>query len=1172
MPVKIEFGEPRSVEDVIREEALRQGVNPDLAVAIAREESGLRQSAVSPKGAIGVMQLMPSTAAELGVDPRNELQNIRGGVAYFRLLLDRYKGDMAKALAAYNAGMGRVESGQPLPLETQQYVASITKQRGENGERIHFGEPRDYSERIHFGEPREEFEPEEPVVVAPKPGGPLAKEEKPGLFTGSLVERATGTTTAKAYEKLLSKLGAGLPPSVRQNYVAQVVAEVSKAGPEMMDFLFSPAGIALIGAHLFPATAPFAAAVDVGLGIYGGAHSIPSVVDAAKNPRDPKKVGRAIVDIAMPFMGLKIGKHVGRAVRATPAEVRRGAPLLKAYGRAFRSTAPPPAVPPGRDLVRRMEQTAPEDRPALIAELERPASVAAKFENWLYHTPLVKDVAKLVAPKAKMPPLMSLSQELVDRRIGGVNVELNRVRRVIDDIERSVPEEDLSIRRMGYALEGDLPETSLSPQAREGLQKIRELNRERDRLLREVYGDDLQLMDSDTYLRHYWDFDSPADPAVKRWISTRRMKDPSLRKRKVMTLKEGIEGFIDNEGRFIKLNPKYERITDVIRRRHQEAVYAAENQRFANTLRDYGLIIDPTRANMRNTGWRQAIDADPLKRAVYAGKGERGEAIMREKAPLVHPDVEAAVNAVFASPSYSSIFYAANAFRGLSKQIQVGASLFHNNELAQVSMAEAFAAGGRRTIPRALRAIAWPADPEFVKGVRAAIWEVRGRRAPDAPPDVRLRREIIEPWLRAGLESRSAEYEALAIKAMMDFKKNAGPIARTLGAPIRGMGKAQHVFSRALFDYYLPGQMVHTGEALLLREMNRVGPKRWTPELESITRREIADHLNRNYGVENLQRLLLTPKAQQALAFIFFAPMWTLSNLRVLSKGYETTAGARLTNRYIAGAALTFFLTTQLTNYAMSEWYARKYPTGGEYWDEEAGKWKRGGHWTWQNPGNPLKIGKKYVPGVTDNVVNIYFGQNPDGSSRYIRLGKAIREPFLWIIEPLKTFGGKLSTPLRQLIVQYSKNEPGTGFPAINPKLTEGQQMQQRLAEGVEMFVPFSLQQQYQQLLHRLSPHVFQEPAADTQWFGLPTRKGASFYESVADLREALESGRMDVAMAILHNARLNKIDPQRLIRELRERKFREARTAMGVRKWRTTQPPPQEPEIEFGEPRSVEE
>ena len=108
--------------------AKKYELSPLLIDAVARQESGYRVNAVSRVGAIGVMQLMPGTARMLGVrNPRDPHANIDGGARYLRRLLDRFGGDVSLALAAYNAGPGRVEraGGIPRIAETQNYVTKI---------------------------------------------------------------------------------------------------------------------------------------------------------------------------------------------------------------------------------------------------------------------------------------------------------------------------------------------------------------------------------------------------------------------------------------------------------------------------------------------------------------------------------------------------------------------------------------------------------------------------------------------------------------------------------------------------------------------------------------------------------------------------------------------------------------------------------------------------------------------------------------------------------------------------------------------------------------------------------------------------------------------------------------------------------------------------------------
>lgn len=114
--------------DLVREAAWRHGVPVRLALAVARAESGFVHTRVSRTGAMGLMQLMPATAQELGVrDPFDARQNADGGVRYLAQLLAMYRGDARRAVAAYNAGMGRVPrfGPQALPRETRTYLGRV---------------------------------------------------------------------------------------------------------------------------------------------------------------------------------------------------------------------------------------------------------------------------------------------------------------------------------------------------------------------------------------------------------------------------------------------------------------------------------------------------------------------------------------------------------------------------------------------------------------------------------------------------------------------------------------------------------------------------------------------------------------------------------------------------------------------------------------------------------------------------------------------------------------------------------------------------------------------------------------------------------------------------------------------------------------------------------------
>lgn len=118
---------PGEISREIQDAAVRHSVSRPLVEAVAWQESRFHQTAVSPKGAVGVMQLMPGTARQLGVDAADLRGNIDGGTAYLGQMLRRFEGDLPRALAAYNAGPEAVRryGGVPPYAETQAYVRAI---------------------------------------------------------------------------------------------------------------------------------------------------------------------------------------------------------------------------------------------------------------------------------------------------------------------------------------------------------------------------------------------------------------------------------------------------------------------------------------------------------------------------------------------------------------------------------------------------------------------------------------------------------------------------------------------------------------------------------------------------------------------------------------------------------------------------------------------------------------------------------------------------------------------------------------------------------------------------------------------------------------------------------------------------------------------------------------
>lgn len=126
-PAASSAGLPARYHAAVHQLAARFDLSPALIEALVWQESRWRENAVSPVGARGLAQLMPGTARDMGVNPDDPLANLEGGARYLRQQLDRFDGDVEKALAAYNAGPARVEGAGGIPpiRETQTYVAAV---------------------------------------------------------------------------------------------------------------------------------------------------------------------------------------------------------------------------------------------------------------------------------------------------------------------------------------------------------------------------------------------------------------------------------------------------------------------------------------------------------------------------------------------------------------------------------------------------------------------------------------------------------------------------------------------------------------------------------------------------------------------------------------------------------------------------------------------------------------------------------------------------------------------------------------------------------------------------------------------------------------------------------------------------------------------------------------
>lgn len=126
LTAQVQAADTNTVKATIVKHAIEMGVDPAIALSIARTESGYRHEARSNHGAVGVFQLMPSTARRMGLNPYSLNDNIKGGIMYYKMMYKMF-GSMELALAAYNAGPGNVKRYKAVPpyAETKRFVSKI---------------------------------------------------------------------------------------------------------------------------------------------------------------------------------------------------------------------------------------------------------------------------------------------------------------------------------------------------------------------------------------------------------------------------------------------------------------------------------------------------------------------------------------------------------------------------------------------------------------------------------------------------------------------------------------------------------------------------------------------------------------------------------------------------------------------------------------------------------------------------------------------------------------------------------------------------------------------------------------------------------------------------------------------------------------------------------------
>lgn len=977
----------------------------------------------------------------------------------------------------------------------------------------------------------------------------IRERDDESVFLKSLVKVFHGPSMVELYDKLTNAL-----PEQYKGYAGKLAIELGRGIPEIADVATSGAGIAMAIAHAIPATRPVALAADALLGVVQAGQTVASISNAIKDP-GPEHVAEAIKDS---LFTLGIVKGAG----GQAARMGRGADNAAEAKTALAKLKELAPVEGDNKTVKKYKK---EQQDAIWDDLNTPKSPMEALYQKLYSNKVTSSVAKIFVPP---PRNVALAREMVLDQDARTSWAKWQTRNFLDDLRAKTDPGDRDIKKMGYVIQDSAtPEdVGLSDAGRIAVEKYRDFNEDMVKYIRDAYGNiHVPLQNARTYLSQMWDFSKMEQEPGKlnRNIvdntARRMMRDPFMKKRSIIEKGDGpidYKDAIENYGWV----PKFNDVADVVEHRMNFLVQAAENQRTAKTLYDIGAIMTPMKAAKLGLRWPSAVDATALYRAAYSGSEGPKNRINRQtggitvektitlerKPVVVAPYIKPAVDALFA-PGRSftevgpdglpqkTLYGYAETLRGFSKQVQVMGSLFHN--FAESSQGMAVSMGHGKPL-EALKSI-FVFNPEYGRGVRSGLWEMVGKTSGDVPPIMRMTPELAKEYLlEARMNINTSDQEESVVKSLRQFNGH-NIITKSVQPLVRKLGDAAGMFNKSLFDYYIPGLMSSAYETIKTKELAKLGPGATEAEILNL-KQNIGAHINRVFGTESLQSLLIHPKTRQTMAFMLFAPVWTLTNARMLTAGWENETQRRLRNKWFGGAALSLFLGSNLMNYATTSWFSK---------DKDGNHdWK--GHWAFQNPGIPAKVFGRTSSG-SENAFKIYSGPNIDGTPAYISLGKGEKEGFGWVMDPIGMFAGKMHGLLKSAITVLTGNDPGSGYPVVTPE-SEGSTLAERNTQrGIaasEPFTPFLSEYRKRQIGHAMLPQVIPKPTP-TQLpipIGLPEAKGATFTAAAEAYHDYMTRNNFENAKRVLEGASANGIRVDRIIARHREIESKRRTTERG--------------------------
>ena len=1011
--------------------------------------------------------------------------------------------------------------------------------------------------------------------AAVKPEPPKRPPEPSNWLTESVFRPSGSDSFHETTRKYLDPLRKHLPESLRDNYAVQLAEEFATLPAEIFEFATSPAGIALGALHglkyidkaapISKVVRPINAAIGVGFGLQQGAQAVAGAVQIATGDHSPQRVAETISAAAFGAFGLTVGSKVWRDA------------VKEWYGPDLEArTAKKEQIIKGTDLTQIKEATEQRDPSLAISKfMTMPSQEAdSKLRTWMYRKG-PRNIAAMLGIRRNQ--LGEISMDLQRDRGALIKVAKQETNFKVACLRKGIPEEDLKIERMGFAIQNRLPESDVTPAMREKLGIYRDHQRNQEARLRKHYGDEIPLQDAESYINQAWDMNDlrkqiaerkgmPADNVnVVLTKATRGiMRDRNLTRRVIPDYKTGMEGGIEIDGDNYKLKPRYDNIVDVMKARDAVLAEAIANKEQANMVRSMGGLLNENEVDQLGLKgfYKKAPEATTLAKATYAGKLPSGDPYWEKLPVWVHPDLEMLIKANF-DKSYTAgepILANVELARNAQKKFALNFSLFHFGAISE----QAQAANALSQHPLKTLQNTWFLNPENAKGWANALWRIGGKKgsAPFDPPSLRPHMQgTFMDMIEHGVNVMNDDHRHAAMDWLKDITKanEAGEsfFKSTGKMTVRKAAQLATAIDEPLWDFYHQGAQATTWLNLMEDEIGalktRVGDNPSELQIKE-AKRSLATFINNSYGSIDMQDLLMSPRARYWANMLLLAPAWTMSNLRTPLQSFENATGTRLASKWAAGAALSWFIGLQMINYMSTKYYGMPDKNG-----------KTGGHFTWDNPGPPLIVGGKVlIPNV--NALKIAGGWNKDDqgrntTERYYIQAKNFAEPFKLMLDPPRYIGGKAGGLIDAAAVQLTGHELGSGYEEIdlqhNPDFWSKKQLLQRIAAATGLVMPISIRPYVKMLEHRLDPTIVPRPnitPGPLGVLGLPVTQGASAGQLASAFKIAAEAGDHGVMQDLAVVARMNHIPWKNVMRMYHGEVNKERKERRLVE--RTTPPP----------------